>query len=513
MSPHARTDQPSRPHLVMLVDNPIVGDSRVQKQAMSMQEKGWRVTLVGRRLHPDDPRRGEFGGVAARFAYVRIRAGSAPAVERSTLLRAPHAYATLRKQRYADGLADAAVASARLRIDTLKDSGRDTGVKRYWARGLRLGATARRNVVDRRLVASNALRQKRQRATGLPDQLAARWWMFVRGDDAWQRLDPGLWDWEDAYGPMLDRLRPDLIHANDHRMLHVAARAKLRAGRRGRSVKVVWDVHEWLPGLETAASTSRNWLPGQVRLERAFARRADAVVTVSDVLAGMLQKEHSLQERPDVVVNAPLMTDVVAPARTLREVVGLGPETPLLVYSGSVSTQRSVDTVVRALVDLPGIHFALVVNRTEHPVVQGLLQLATELGVAERVHTAPYVPVDQIVPYLASADAGVHTLLHGPNNEIALATKFYEYAQARLPILVTDVKVMSETARRTGQGEVFTAGDPADLARAARLVFGDLARYRRAFEDAALMQSWTWEAQADVLDGVYRRTLGWGPND
>jgi glycogen synthase len=252
-------------------------------------------------------------------------------------------------------------------------------------------------------------------------------------------------------------------------------------------------------------------LPAQVRLERSFARYADAVFTVSDTLGGMLEHEHRLPSRPDVVINAPLMADVVQPRRTLREVIGLEAHVPLLVYSGSVSVERSVDTVVRALPDVPDVHFALVVNSAAHPVVQQLLGLAAELGVGDRVHTAPYVPVDQIVPYLATADVGVHTLLHGPNNEIALATKFYEYAQARLPILASDVKVMAETTRRTGQGEVFEPGDPADLARAARLVFGDLPRYRKAFEDDELMRSWTWEAQADVLDRIYRRTLGLNP--
>ncbi len=495
------------PHVVMLVDNPIVGDSRVQKQARAMRERGWRVTLVGRRLRAEDPKRGEFGSVPARFAFVAIRAGAAPVVERPPWLRSPLAYSTVRRQRHADGIADAAVTTARMRIDRLKSTGRDHGVRRWWARAAMRGAAFRRGVVDRRIERTQRLRQRRQRAVGLPDRLAARWWTLIRGDAAWRRLDPGAWDWEHAYGPIVDRLKPDLIHANDHRMLHVAVRAKLRAAGRGKAVKVVWDAHEWLEGLEVSAGTSANWLPAQVRLERTFAPDADAVVTVSDVLADMLQEIHGLGARPTVVVNAPLMADVVAPERTLRESVGLPAGTPLLVYSGAVSVERSVDTVVRALPELPGIHFAMVVSSPDHPPVRALLDLAAELEVADRVHTAPYVPVDQIVPYLSSADVGVHTLLHGPNNEIALATKFYEYAQARLPVLVTDVKVMAETTRRTGQGEVFRAGDPADLARAAKAVFGDLDRYRRAFEDAELMSQWTWEAQADVLDRVYRETM------
>lgn len=495
------------PHVVMLVDNVIKGDSRVQKEAMSMAALGWRVTLVGRRLREKDLRRRRFGGVPARMAWVEERAGSRPQVERTTLLRNPLAYATVRKEKFADAMSQHAIADERMRIDVQKLAGRDTGARRYWSRLRMARARARRQVVARRVRASEATREKRRYARGRIDHLAISWWKLVKGTDAWQRLDPGLWDWEAAYGPIVDRLKPDLIHANDHRMLHVGARAKIRAAAKGRDVKLVWDAHEWIEGLSPWSSED-SWLPGQVSVERAFAPYADGVSTVSEVLADMLREGFDLPERPSVVCNAPLMDSVEQPEQTLREVVGLAPDVPLMVYSGGVTAARSVDTAVRALPELPGVHLAIVVKNPTHPLVLDLFTLAQELGVAERLHTAPYVPVTQIVPYLASADFGVHTILHGPNNEIALATKFYEYAQARLPIVVSDVKVMAETTRRTGQGEVFTAGDPHDLARAARLVLENIDVYRKAFTDQELMRSWTWEAQAEVLDSLYRRVLG-----
>lgn len=499
-------NDPTPPHIVMLVDNPIAGDSRVQKQARAMAEMGWRVTLVGRRLREDGRKRRTFGGVPARLVWVAPRAGTLPQIERPTIWRQPFAYTTFRKQRFADVMADHALDDARMRIDTLKQTGRDVGARRLWARTTMARARVRRRIVSARVAASEATRAKRRLGTGAVDRAAIAWWSRVGGASAWQRLDPGIWDWETAYGSVVDRLAPDIIHANDHRMLHVGARAKVRAGARGRQVKLVWDAHEWIQGL-TPWSPQRSWLPAQVALERAFAPHADAVVTVSEVLAEMLQRDFDLPERPTVVRNAPLMADVQQPEQTVREVVGLGPDVPLMVYAGGVSAARSVDTAVRALPDLPGVHLALVVKSATQPLVVELLELAEELGVDDRVHTAPYVPVEQIVPYLAAADIGVNTLLHRPNHEISLVTKYYEYAQARLPILISDVKVMAETTRRVGQGEVFTAGDPHDLARAARLVLADPQAYRRAYEDAELMESWTWEAQAKILDEVYRRVL------
>ena len=94
---------------------------------------------------------------------------------------------------------------------------------------------------------------------------------------------------------------------------------------------------------------------------------------------------------------------------------------------------------------------------------------------------------------------------HWPNHEIALITKFFEYSHARLPIVVSDVRTMAATVRATGQGEVFRARDTADFVRAVRAVLADPERYRAVYDapDSPLA-GWTWEAQADRLDALYR---------
>jgi glycogen(starch) synthase len=496
----------SERHVVMIVDNGVVGDSRVQKQASSMADMGWRVTVVGRGPKNRRPHTVEFPGFRALLVPLEFRTGYRGYLYRHPLLRSPLSYRSLRVARGKDAAAEVRVLRARDAIDLRKSRGTDAGLARLVGRARMAVARTTHQVAHYRHDKTEDIHNTRMMATGAWDRAAIRWWTRLRGDRAWSRLDPGIWDWEMAFGPVVDRLKPDLIHANDHRMLAIGARAKHRARARGREVKLVWDAHEWLPGVDRP-SYSRRWKAAQVLLERSFAREADAVVTVSATLATMLRNEHDLPELPAVVVNAPLMSGTSAPPADVRQVVGLGPDVPVLLYSGGITPARSVDTIVRALPELPGAHFVIVVLDDTSPAVLELLTLARELGVDDRVHTAPYVPVDQIVAYLAGADVGIHSLLHGPNNEIALATKFYEYAQARLPIVVTDVKEMSQTTVRLGLGEVCKAGDAADLARAVRLVLADTERYRNAYDDPELMRSWTWETQAAELDAVYRRML------
>ncbi|MEV6495807.1 glycosyltransferase family 4 protein, partial [Actinoplanes sp. NPDC051633] len=303
-----------------------------------------------------------------------------------------------------------------------------------------------------------------------------------------------------------DELDPDIIHANDYRMVGVGARAKLRAAARGKDVKLVWDAHEFVPGMSERPENPR-WLPAQVAHEREFAKYADAVVTVSPMLAEWLQRDHQLAELPTVVLNCPDVTEAPEPNDRLRKDCGIGPETPLLGYCGGINSVRGVDLIIEALPYLPDLHVALV---SLHPngnrsTVEPIEELAEKLGVADRIHLLPYVAPDDVVSYLSGADAAVSPLRHLPNHEIALSNKFFEYSQARLPLIVSDVKAMAEMVRSTGQGEVFVADDVQDYVRAVKQVFADPERYRAAYEKAGVLDQWNWATQAGHLEQVYSR--------
>ncbi|GAB3091112.1 glycosyltransferase [Micromonospora schwarzwaldensis] len=531
--------------VVMLVDNAVEGDSRVQKAARSAADAGWDVTLLGC-ARVDAERHWRLGD-----AEVRVLPLDAPRVT-------PPA---------APGPRDGVLAGR----DGAPDARHDGSSPRGGVPRLVGGVSGLR----RRLVARGGLPLRAARLARRPVEHAqVRYWRARLGDRAWRRLEPGLWDYERVAGPVIDALRPDLIHAHDFRMLGVAARAVDRARDQGRAVKLVWDAHEWLPGARPRRDNAR-WLPAHLGYVREYVGHADAVVTVSDTLADLLVRDHALPERPTVVLNAPVTVAepvvvaapvaavgsasavgpvtavgsasavepvvVAAPvaaaefvpvverasvagaasepgeadergAPDLRARCGVAAGTPLLVYSGAMAVQRGVDTVVEALPRLPGVHLALVVADPAATYVRQVVARAARHGVADRVHVLPYVPHRQLVAFLATADVGLIPLHHWPNHEIALITKFFEYAHARLPIVVSDVRTMADTVRATGQGEVFRARDAADLARAVRAVLADPARYRAAYDGPdSPLPTWTWEAQAERLTALYHHLLTSAP--
>lgn len=534
-----------RRRVVMLVDNAVDCDSRVQKAARSAADAGWHVTLIGC-AHVDAERRWRLGDAEVRVLPLAAVRALPPATAPAGV-SGPGGVSGPR------GVVSAVPGVAGSGVSASGRAGSHDGSGLRGVAGLRA-----------RLLAQGGLPLRAARLARRPVEHAeVRYWRARLRDGAWRRLEPGLWDYERVAGPVVDDLRPDLIHAHDFRMLGVAARAVDRARAAGRDIKLVWDAHEWLPGARPRSDNVR-WLPAHLGYVREYVGHADAVVTVSDTLADLLVRDHALPERPTVVLNAPVTTvpeptahpesaapeptvpewaapeptasEPIAPEPTmlgagargsvvpgavaldqgggsepapdLRERCGLPPDTPLLVYSGAMAVQRGVDTVVEALPLLPGVHLALVVADPDAAYVRQVVARAARHGVGDRVHVLPYVPHRQLVAFLAAADIGLIPLHHWPNHEIALITKFFEYAHARLPIVVSDVRTMADTVRATGQGEVFRARDAADLARAVRAVLADPARYRAAYEGPdSPLPGWTWGAQAERLDALYRRLL------
>ncbi|MFE9201843.1 glycosyltransferase family 4 protein [Micromonospora sp. NPDC007230] len=501
----------------MLVDNDVRGDSRVQKVARSAAAAGWEVILLGERR--DAPlETWKIGDAEVRLVPVGNQLALLPALFTRPLLRRPLAYPPGRTANYRLTLARARRADVGARISAVRARRRAGGSRAREVVGLAPLAVpwAAARVAHRwarfRTEEARRVKEARRNERALLNTLPIAFWKLVLGRRAWRRLDPSLWQWELAFGSVIDSLKPDIIHAHDFRMVGVGARAVMRARARGRQVKLVWDAHEYVPGLRPRPGTPR-WLPALVAHEKEYAPHADAVVTVSTSLAELLQKEHKLPAVPAVVMNAPVCApseeERAEPVPDLRQLCGIGPDTPLLAYCGGITPVRGVDLMLDTLPELPGLHLALVSLHPngKNPAAEQAYQRAEELGVADRVHLLPYVPHWQVSAFLATADAAVSPLHHLPNHEIALSNKFFEYSQARLPLIVSDVRTMAEMVRATGQGEVFRAKDAADYVRAVKAVLADPARYRAAYDRPGLLEQWTWEAQAAVLDQVYSELL------
>ncbi|MFG3494102.1 glycosyltransferase family 4 protein [Streptomyces sp. NPDC047928] len=503
----------TRGRVVMLVDNGVRNDSRVQKAARSAADAGWDVILFG--LSPDR----EEHSWKIGDAEVRLVPKPAPLAPRRMdmrrpLLRQPLAYRNEIQAKYRVQAAKAWRSDLAFRraAAVAEGPGKSAGGSPVRLAVPRVSAKVYSKWVALRARQTRRLKKQRLKMEAPVDRAATKMWQALRGERAWRQLLPYLWDYELTFARHIDELEPDLIHAHDFRMLGVGARAAVRGRAAGRPVKLVWDAHEYVPGLHAA---NGRWLPGHVAWEKEHAQFADAAITVSPTLAELLKKDHKLKEMPAVVLNAPVCSpdpvevENADPVPNLRELCGIGEDTPLLAYCGGINPVRGVETMIEAMPSLPDVHVALVSVPPGRPynATAKIERLIEELEVGDRVHVLPFVPHWQVPEFLSTADAAVSPLHHLPNHELALSNKFFEYSQAKLPLVVSDIRTMADMVEKTGQGEVFKARDVEDYIRAVKAVLADPGRYRKAYEKPGLLEQWTWERQAEILDEIYTRLL------
>jgi glycogen synthase len=480
------------------------GDSRALRVAAAARAAGYRVTLIG-----PAPATVELPGIEVRQVTVHGVLGTHRVRRPHPGLRWPLAYRSAETYDHRTTLLAARRSLLRTRGAELALVHRPLplralahlGYAATWlGHGLRAAWTRARAAQYRA-----AVRRRRAPDTRL-DNLLTELARLLLGRRAWRRLDPGLLDEEVAYGPVLDAVRPHLIHALGHRALAVAIRAALRAEAAGHRIEVVWDAPPRTPADSRRANVAAD------AHERTFAREADGVVTVGDRLARDLRTRHRLPATPTVARNTPPLPPAAAtasvPVPGLRARCHLAPDTPLLVHTGPVTPDRGAATVIEALPKLYDLHAAFVVPDPAHPHLAELRARATRLGVHTRLHVLPYVPVADLPDFLSSADIGVLPVHKLPHHQSVLATRYFEFAHARLPIVVSDVRAMSAATLELGNGEVFRAQDTADFVRAVGAVLTNPHRYRKAYDRADILRQWSWQTESAPLLDLYARLLG-----
>ncbi|HWD82981.1 MAG TPA: glycosyltransferase [Kribbella sp.] len=513
-----------RPKVVMMAGNDIVSDARVLKYAQTVANWDLDVTCIGipgRRLRgvrqfgrvqvlcPTIPSKVLVTGWRKRLANVKANLNPWFRTEAEYMLaygRWQYASRELRAERGRDRRDE-----GRTGAGPQKRSLRDRLQRAVRWRSLRL----QRAVLNTRAYFARRAQQTANADLGIGkrrERLLALYRHLPSG--RWRRVMPELVDQELTLGPLLDRLLIEVIHVHDVFMLGIAARAAHRAALDGRTIKIIYDAHEYIPGVPVVAPRR---VAAYTDLEREFIRDADRVITVSEPLAHWLQRDHKLAELPDVVLNAPVEPPADAEVKGLRELLRLAEDVPLLVYGGGVNRARGVGTAVEALPQLPDVHLAIVAR--ENPVTAELLARAVELGVGHRVHLAPFVSAEVVPLYLRSASIGLSPLLHAPNHDIAVTNKFCEYIAAGLPIITSDTPAQADLVNELDLGAVYPAGDVDGLVQAVRTVLADRDRIaKRIASDPELLHRFSWAAQAEVIRSVYDEVMGelpdaaWAPD-
>jgi glycosyltransferase involved in cell wall biosynthesis len=276
----------------------------------------------------------------------------------------------------------------------------------------------------------------------------------------------------------------DTVLANDLGTLPAGYLIARRAGAR-----FVYDAHELYGDSEPDYPLSYGAATGA--LERALARRANAVVTVSEPIAEELQRRLGLRERPVAVLNCPDRVELEPPGAEggpLRA-----------IYQGAMGVSRPLEDLLAAAEAADAVELTIRVTNAD---LGALRSEVSRRHLDGRAVVAEPVEPTVLVAALAGFDVGL--VINRPltrNDELVYPNKLFEYLMAGLAVIVPRVEGLASLVEGEGVGLTYEPAQPAALGAALTELARDRPRLAemRARARALALERFNAEAQREPL--------------
>jgi glycosyltransferase involved in cell wall biosynthesis len=285
--------------------------------------------------------------------------------------------------------------------------------------------------------------------------------------------------------------KADVLVANDLDVLPAVYLAS-----RIRRLPVVYDSHEYfteVPELVGRKKVKKIW----EGIESAILPRIKHTYTVSPSIAGEYNRKYGTNMM--VIRNLPFRMENHQPSFRLRK----GKEY-LILYQGSLNMGRGLELAIQSMQYMQNTRLIIAGTGDLEKV---LMRLADSLALAEVIQFTGRVYPELLWHYTLQADLGISLEEDlGLNYRFALPNKLFDYVQAHVPVLVSDLPEMASLVREYGIGSVTHTRNPLELAREFTIMLTDTAK-RQEWQSnlgkaAGIL---CWENEESNLIEIYRR--------
>jgi len=259
------------------------------------------------------------------------------------------------------------------------------------------------------------------------------------------------------------KLKPDVVHCHDCLTLPAGYQVKRALG-----IPLIYDAHEIY---EAAASRTVGITDYYARIHKRYLRHIDGFIAVNDSAALYYIHAYPGVVKPVVIRNAIILTPSEPYDGRLHNAAGLPEDTHILLYQGGFSDGRGLPILVRSASMLPD-GWALVMMGWG-PLAGTLKQIAGQAAMRsgrgeDKVRFIPPAPQKELKSWTQGATLGIIPY-EGKmlNHWIATPNKLWEYPSAGVPLIVQPFPEMRRVVQTYNCGwtlpETLTASGIADL--------------------------------------------------
>ncbi|MGU9938299.1 glycosyltransferase [Empedobacter brevis] len=227
-----------------------------------------------------------------------------------------------------------------------------------------------------------------------------------------------------------------------------------------KNLPLVFDSHEIfseLPSLHNRPKTKKVWKT----LERFLVPKIKYFYTVSDGYANWFRKEYGAN--PAVIRNVPNRTKLNDKQNLIFFRL---PENPnnekILLYQGAINMSRGIDKMIKAFQYVNNCQFWIA---GEGPKKTEYEQLVKELDLTNCIHFLGNIPPKTLKTITPLADVGMSMEEDlGLSYRYALPNKLFDFIQAGVPVLATNLPEIKKTVQEYKVGKVIENHSPKHLA-------------------------------------------------
>ena len=294
--------------------------------------------------------------------------------------------------------------------------------------------------------------------------------------------------------------RGDLLIAND---LDTLLANRLAAWLRGKVL--VYDTHEFyteVPELVGRPLVRKAWLA----IERWIFPKLRNVITVNRSIAEAYHDRYGVEVR--VIRNIPMKRELGP--KPSRSALGLPNDRFILILQGAgINVQRGAEEAVLAMKELPECLLLIIGSGDAWSTIE---RMVMEHGLDDRVRMFDRMPYGRMMDYTRNADLGL-TLDKDTNlnYRFSLPNKLFDYLNAGIPVLATDLPEVAGIVRQYDAGVVLPTADPGVITAAVRALIADGERLKAlarnaTFAAASLDGGAEKEKLKELLEGFGRNT-------
>jgi glycosyltransferase involved in cell wall biosynthesis len=236
-------------------------------------------------------------------------------------------------------------------------------------------------------------------------------------------------------------------------------------------------------------------------LEKLLVPHVNAAYTVCESIAEVYRVLYKVDFK--VVRNIPLCSESIYTSLELVKPNGLP---KIILYQGALNLGRGIEAAIRAMQFIDGTELWLA---GDGDLTAQLRQLVEELKIESKIKFLGRLPINELAGITRQADLGISLEEDlGLNYRFALPNKLFDYIQAGVPVLVSDLPEMKRIVEHYQIGAIVETHQRKDLAEKIKSVLFDAEKNSFWKENLKLAaRELCWENEEKILQEIYRPFL------